>query len=184
MSATIGENIKLHRHCLSRKRNVHLRLANEIRFSMHGQCDAVNANCIDVVQQNSCKISADDAMSLIELYRSGLGASEMFPRSTNTDSLSTMFNCFPRHCIQFSFQSFSVIQITIFWKYKTLTHTARREIRGLTFRLKTPRQRETFFIFWTIAISIRHNSEFCDENNNYSFCPVAKLESTNILFLV
>ena len=95
MSATIGENIKLHRHCLSRKRNVHLRLANEIRFSMHGQCDAVNANCIDVVQQNSCKISADDAMSLIELYRSGLGASEMFPRLLNTEYMTTKVYLIP-----------------------------------------------------------------------------------------
>ena len=49
------------------------------------QCDAVNAHCTDVVQQNSCKILADDAKSLIELYSSNPGASKMFPRLTNTE---------------------------------------------------------------------------------------------------
>ena len=144
MSATIGENIKLHRHCLSRKRNVHLRLANEIRFSMHGQCDAVNANCIDVVQQNSCKISADDAMSLIELYRSGLGASEMFPRLLNTEYMTTKVYLIP-----------ASLYSVIIWKFFCYTAHYLLEIqkvnvlprRGLTFRLKTPRRRETFLSF-------------------------------------
>ena len=67
---------KLHRRCLSRNRNIYLRLANKIRFTVGNivesvmQYDAVNARCTDVGQQNSCKILADDAKSLIELYRS------------------------------------------------------------------------------------------------------------------
>ena len=49
------------------------------------QYDAVNARCTDVGQQNSCKILADDAKSLIELYSSNPGARKMFHMLRNTE---------------------------------------------------------------------------------------------------
>ena len=70
----------------------------------------------------------------------------MFPRLPNTEQPD---NRIRHHGIQFSFESFSVIHLTIFCIYKRLVYCRNAEcgIRGLTFRLKITRWRDIFLSF-------------------------------------
>ena len=91
-------------------------------------------------------LSAHDAKSLLKLYRCNPGAGEMFPQLPNTEQADYRIR---HHGIQFSFEIFSVIHLTIFCIHKRLVYCRNAEygIRGLTFRLKIPRRRETFLSF-------------------------------------